>query len=543
VGNSAKRAIEGSRLFVTGVTGFLGKVWLAMVLERLPEVGRVTVLIRGRKGESAEHRFVQIARRSPAFRSLRKKLGSELETFIESKVEVLEGDVSRPFCGLDESVLANLTQRLDAVVHFAGLTDFEPDPKLALETNVLGPMNVANIAARASAKLLHVSTAFVAGNRSGRVEERLEVGISPLGNPFDPDAELAALTELCTTIGDRPKRIDAANVRARALGWPNIYTYSKGLSEHLIARRTDVHTVFARPSITECALNYPFEGWNEGINTSGPLVWLLSSWFRRLPARPDVHFDVVPVDTVARGITVILGAMLRGDANDIYHLASSHLNPVQFERAIELTALGVRKAHARPEATRLERVILRYLDAKPRANPTHDPFPSLPTVRRTARGLRDLLKRVDVGEYLPPKTYEKYGNKIERRIKSFSQSCRNVDRTVGRIEEMLRVYKPFIHDNDYIFLSDNAKAATAELDDQERRELGFDIEELDWRHYWVDVEVPGLVKWSIPILKGERVPEDPAPPRRAASSKNRAARNRSPKRKQDVSVPQPTARP
>ena len=36
------------------------------------------------------------------------------------------------------------------------------------------------------------------------------------------------------------------------------------------------------------------------------------------------------------------------------------------------------------------------------------------------------------------------------------------------------------------------------------------MHEIDWRHYWLDVQIPGLDLWSLPLLRGEKVPEDPA---------------------------------
>ena len=92
------------------------------------------------------------------------------------------------------------------------------------------------------------------------------------------DAALAGLET-------KKQRVDAAMVRARRLGWPNIYTYTKALSEHILAARDDLRVTTVRPAIVECAWRYPFPGWNEGINTSGPILWLLSTSFQRFPAR------------------------------------------------------------------------------------------------------------------------------------------------------------------------------------------------------------------------------------------------------------------
>src|SRR5690606_25971634 len=144
--------------------------------------------------------------------------------------------------------------------------------------------------------------------------------------------EVQALQEACRT-PRKSDRIRIGSERARALGWPNLYTYSKGLAEHIVSQQPGA--VIVRPSIVACARTFPFAGWNEGLNTAGPLAWLISTAFRELPTRPDHHFDVVPVDDVARGMTLVLAAMLRdalpertSDGPPVFHLASSDANPL-----------------------------------------------------------------------------------------------------------------------------------------------------------------------------------------------------------------------
>ena len=41
--------LNGSRLLVMGGTGFLGKVWLSMLLHHYPEVGHIHLVVRPRK--------------------------------------------------------------------------------------------------------------------------------------------------------------------------------------------------------------------------------------------------------------------------------------------------------------------------------------------------------------------------------------------------------------------------------------------------------------------------------------------------------------
>jgi long-chain acyl-CoA synthetase len=50
-----------------GVTGFIGKVWLANTLMELPEIGRIYLLIRRQKSNPAQRRFEKIVEESPVF--------------------------------------------------------------------------------------------------------------------------------------------------------------------------------------------------------------------------------------------------------------------------------------------------------------------------------------------------------------------------------------------------------------------------------------------------------------------------------------------
>ncbi len=95
--------------------------------------------------------------------------------------------------------------------------------------------------------------------------------------------------------------------------------------------------------------------------------------------------------------------------------------------------------------------------------------------------------------------------------------CRTTDRKLGQVSDMLRQYRPFIHDLSYTFRTDHLAQATAALSEADREAFGFDVEDICWRQYWLDVQVPGLDKWSLPLLRGEKVLDDePLPPRESA---------------------------
>ena len=304
------------------------------------------------------------------------------------------------------------------------------------------------------------------------------------------------------------ERVDFAQERADELGWPNIYTLTKALSEHLLEGRSDIRTTTFRPAIVECAKSYPFEGWNEGVNTSAPIVWLVSTSFQRVPARSDLTFDVVPVDTVAKSMILVTALALRDRSKPIYQCASGHLNPLRFDRAMGLTTIAVRRMH-RKSPDWWTREVVAKLDSFPTDDPDADQVFGYLRMRQAARAMRSFLRDFKLSDNISPKLYRKMGgDRIDEELRSFSMKCRTADRKLGQVQQMLEQYRPFIYEYSYTFRTDHLKAATEALNRDERALFGFDIEELDWRHYWVRVQVPGLDRWSLPLLRGEKIAED-----------------------------------
>jgi len=178
---SIRGAFAGKHVLLTGASGFLGKVWLAMMLERAPEIGRVYVLLRSKALVSAQGRFEKIVNTSPVFCRLHERHGSSLGRYLASKVEVIEGELSAPSLGLGGELAGRLRRELDLVVHCAGLVDFDPDLRKALASNVEATMHVADFVEQSDhAGLLHVSTSYVAGRRYGAIEERVLPEYAPL---------------------------------------------------------------------------------------------------------------------------------------------------------------------------------------------------------------------------------------------------------------------------------------------------------------------------------------------------------------------------
>src|SRR5450432_1954712 len=389
---SVRATLANRNIMLIGVTGFIGKVWLVELLENIPDIGKITLLIRRNRTTSAQRRFEKIVEESPTFDTLQERYGRNLGAFLKAKVEVVEGDVSAAGLGLDEATQARLTKSLDLIVNSAGLTDFNPDLRDALSSNVDSAVHLLEFIRRCEhAGLMHLSTCYVVGMRDGRVTEELKANYNPSGDrEFDVDREIASLRETIRSVEGRAEGVELIAAlkrqalgrgvddsvvpakeldgvmkrnrlrwarnrlvrvglrRAQHLGWPNTYTFTKSLGESILSRRgRDLAVAVVRPSIVESSERSPFAGWNEGINTSGPLSYLLGTNFRQLPTNERKCLDVIPVDMVCRGMTLIAAAVIARKNARMYQLATSAINPVNMGRSIELTGLAHRKYYRR----------------------------------------------------------------------------------------------------------------------------------------------------------------------------------------------------
>ena len=80
-----RETLAGKHLMLIGVTGFIGKVWLVDLLEKIPEIGKITLLIRRNRTTSAQRRFEKIVEESPAFDGLHEIYGTKSRCVSERK--------------------------------------------------------------------------------------------------------------------------------------------------------------------------------------------------------------------------------------------------------------------------------------------------------------------------------------------------------------------------------------------------------------------------------------------------------------------------
>src|SRR5215471_7724003 len=160
---SAIDAFSNKTVLLLGCTGFLGKVVLAMILDRFPELKHLVVQVRRKKNISGEQRFYSDVLLSPPLRPAVEHIG---ERTAREKIQVVEGDLDQPLCGISAEHLKRLRGKVGVVVNLAGVVDFDPPVNESFEPNVYGTQHLIELTKRLDAKLVHVSTAYVAGKQN-----------------------------------------------------------------------------------------------------------------------------------------------------------------------------------------------------------------------------------------------------------------------------------------------------------------------------------------------------------------------------------------
>ncbi|WP_327426715.1 thioester reductase domain-containing protein [Streptomyces sp. NBC_01236] len=168
---STPEPLPPRRILLTGATGFLGSHMLLDLLRHSD--AHVYCLVRAADEEAAT------ARLGDALKSYRLPWSSE----VRRRVTVLPGDIRRPHLGLSDELWNTLAHELDSVVGVAAAVDFLRGYQSLRQSNVIGSLTLAELAATGRPKPLHHISSIAVFN---------EVGITAMGED-DPFAHVDRL--------------------------------------------------------------------------------------------------------------------------------------------------------------------------------------------------------------------------------------------------------------------------------------------------------------------------------------------------------------
>lgn len=310
-------------IFVTGGTGFMGKVLVEKLLRSCPDIKNIYLLMRPKKGQDVQQRLQELLN-APLFEKIRRDSPSEL-----SKIVPVAGDVTEPELGISETDQNMLIRSVSVVFHSAATVKFDEALKLSVTINMLGTKRLIQLCHRMRnvEALVHVSTAYCNCDRNDVAEE-----IYPVGN--EPE-QVIALTKWMDD-----KMVEDLTPSLIA-GRPNTYTFTKALAERMLQReRGSLPVAIVRPSIVLSSYREPVAGWVDNCNgPTGIIAAAGKGFFRTMLCDEDKVADLVPVDIV---INLMICAAWRTAAHhtdtiSVYNCCTGLQNPITWKQFVNLS--------------------------------------------------------------------------------------------------------------------------------------------------------------------------------------------------------------
>ena len=250
----------GRSIFITGGTGFMGKVLLEKLLRSCPGINKIYVLIRTKKGQLPQDRL-QAMLKGRLFTPLTSRLQAYQASTVLSKVVAVAGDITEPNLGIsmaDEQMLVN---DVSVIFHAAATVKFDDDLADSIKMNVKGTLSIVNLARKVHSlsSLVHVSTAYSHCYTSSEIEEKFYPMPSNNYSRYSPDE----LIELCNEA-----KTNGRDITKDIIGvFPNTYTFTKAMAEKVIEEKaSDLPVAIMRPSIVVASWKEPMPGWVDNLN-------------------------------------------------------------------------------------------------------------------------------------------------------------------------------------------------------------------------------------------------------------------------------------
>ncbi|XP_063242008.1 putative fatty acyl-CoA reductase CG5065 isoform X5 [Bacillus rossius redtenbacheri] len=232
--SEVQRFYKDCGVFVTGGTGFLGKLTIEKILRSCPDVRKVYVLIRPKKGLSVEERKKTLLDNVMFDRMKRERPDSV------DKIVFVAGDSSSPRLGLSDSDYHHLTQHVHIVLHLAATVRFDEKMKVAINTNIKGTMEVIHLCQECILlkAAVFVTTAF--SNLFDRVvEEKF----------YDSPMQLEEIVALMGGLSEQELEILSHKITGR---WCIPYLFSKAVTENMILTHSKgLPAAIVRPSMAQ----------------------------------------------------------------------------------------------------------------------------------------------------------------------------------------------------------------------------------------------------------------------------------------------------
>ena len=145
MGLGIKQFYEGKTIFLTGTTGFVGKVVLEKLIRSLPGFKKIFVMVRAKKNTTARERFESSILSSEIFTPLIKE-NPRLKETLREKIVPVEGDLIIDKLGMSAADRAMVTAETNIVINVAASINFDDPLMDALQINYFGCLRMLELA-------------------------------------------------------------------------------------------------------------------------------------------------------------------------------------------------------------------------------------------------------------------------------------------------------------------------------------------------------------------------------------------------------------
>ncbi|PSS03141.1 Alcohol-forming fatty acyl-CoA reductase [Actinidia chinensis var. chinensis] len=482
--------LENRAILVTGATGFLAKIFVEKILRVQPNVKKLYLLLRATDTKSASQRFHNEAIAKDLFRVLREKMGTSLNSFLSEKVTLVPGDITCENLGVkDSNLVEEMWREVDVVVNLAATTNFDERYDVALNLNTMGAKNVLNFSKKCAKikMLLHVSTAYVSGEKEGLILEKPYFMGETLNETsgLDINTEMKMVEERLSelkawkaTEGEITLAMkDLGIQRARKFGWPNTYVFTKAMAEMLVGQRKEnVPLLIFRPTIITSTYKDPVPGWVEGIRTIDSLA--VSYGKGRLTCflgDPDSVIDAIPADMVVNSMiaAMVAHANEQPPFETIYQVGSSLANPLRFSC---IQDYGQRYFKKHPWVGK---------DGKP-----------VRVGEVTVLNSMASFRRYMAIHYLLPLKGLQLANTAF--CQYFQGTYLDLRRKIKFVFRLVELYQPYLFFKGIYDDMNTEKLRMAMKESKvEANVFYFDPKIINWEDYFINIHIPGVVKYVL----------------------------------------------
>jgi len=277
----------GKTVALTGGTGFLGQGIIEKLLYSCPDVKKIILLIRNKRGVTPEDRLKSLADK-PCFDRVRKVYPNFME-----KLAYVNCDLEAEDLGISRQSKKLLRNEVNIFMHCAATLKFNEIIRTAYEMNVQCTRRILKILRRCRQleSFVHVSTAFVnSHNHCDVVEEKI----------YKRKIDYRDVEKSLKFLSDKQL---AGMLNEILDGLPNTYTLTKAWAEDaIVAECGQIPACIVRPGMITPALFHPQPGWI--TNVYGPTAFVSASMkgiCKLANADRQINADLVPVDFVVNG--------------------------------------------------------------------------------------------------------------------------------------------------------------------------------------------------------------------------------------------------